>query len=122
MNYVTVVNRSSKPLEAIWDGVRYQIPVGESSLPERIAEVARRQNPQMGTEDPYSMRVTSLIAIKEQGDDIFPLEQSKSIERLDRASFPSNHPTEIVRGNTGVARHEVERPLPLNNAFVDPNE
>lgn len=104
---VNAVNRTTGPLDAMFDGQPVVIPagyklVGEEGqqtvvgagpggepltypLPYFAAEMVKRQNPQMGTEDPGNPRdFECLIGIKEWEDDISPLEQSDAIERLDR--------------------------------------
>lgn len=105
---VSVVNRSTKPIDGMFDGQPvilkpgYKVELDEKkkpsivgagpggaafsdSLPYFAAELLKRQNPVMGTEDPEAPNVfDSLVGIVEWGDDISHLEQSKAIERLDR--------------------------------------
>lgn len=121
MQYVTVVNRTSKPLEAVWDGLRYAIPVGESAFPEAIAKAAKRQNIVMGSEDPRTLRVKSLIGVKEWGDDVSKVEQTMKVERWDRESLPNLRPTEVVPGDNGIySARDVASDLPAESNFVKP--
>lgn len=53
------------------------------------AERAKRQNPLMGSQDPYNpTRFVSLIAVPDWGDDYTHLEQSDAIEVIDRSQLP----------------------------------
>jgi hypothetical protein len=109
---VTCVNRTTRPLDAMFDGQPVVIPAGykvleetddkgkvtkrvigagpnESvltyALPYFAAEMVKRQNPMMGTEDPSNPAdFESLIAIVEWKDDVDHIEQSDAVERLDR--------------------------------------
>ena len=125
MIYVTVVNRTTKDLEALWDGVRYYLKPGENALPETIARIAKRQNPRMGTDDPYVADMCeSLIGIKEHGDDCSPIEQSASIERLNRSQLPrERQKADIDRGINGLyGRQAVASEQPFEDSnFVDPS-
>ena len=87
MDIVTLVNRTSKPLEGCFDGQRYVIgPRGEKAMMANAAEQIKRQNPLMGSEDPSDPRSPIFLAgIKEWDDDVSLLEQSESIERFDRS-------------------------------------
>lgn len=58
-------------------------------LPYFAAERAKRQNPIMGTEDPYQANsFETLIAVPDWGDDYSYKPQSDAIERLDRSQLP----------------------------------
>jgi len=76
MEYVTLVNRSSKTLEGVWDGRHYDLKPGKHSFPEAMAMKFKDQNPIMGTEDPMSLQRQHLIGIEEFGDNCSPIEQS----------------------------------------------
>jgi len=111
---VSAVNRTLKPLDAMYDGQPVVLvpgylqideekdgkPTGRKQvigagpggavkvnpLPYFAAEMVKRQNPIMGTEDPENPRdFESLIGIVEWGDDIDYCEQSSAEERLDRS-------------------------------------
>jgi hypothetical protein len=87
---VAVVNRTTKPLAAQWDGAHYHFAPGETpNVPIAIAVAAVKQNPLLGSEDPLGDPniFTSLIGIKGARDpfgDCSPLEQSTAGERIDR--------------------------------------
>lgn len=88
---VTVVNRSSHPLTATFNGKHYVLQPGENKYPLVVAFAARRQNPRMGSEHPMNPnRFDSLVGIVEHGDPITPLEQSDAIERMDRSKLAAN--------------------------------
>src|SRR5947207_6302799 len=76
MQYVTLVNRSKKTLEGVWDGKVYQIPPGKNSFPEIQAMKFKEQNPINGSEDPYSLTRDYLCGIEEFNDPITPAEQN----------------------------------------------
>lgn len=105
---VNAVNRSTEPLDAMFDGQPVVLLPGyakvekdgktiivgagpgeavvSTPLPYFAAEMVKRQNPVMGTEDPESPGdFESLIGIIEWGDDISHIEQSDAEERLDRS-------------------------------------
>ena len=55
-------------------------------LPYFAAELCKRQNPQMGTEDPEDPKdFECLLGVEEWGDDVSPIEQSDKEERMDRS-------------------------------------
>jgi hypothetical protein len=87
MDIVTVVNRTSKPVEGIFDGQPMVIPPhGRKAMLSNAAELVKRQNPVMGSEDPTDPRSADyLLGVEEWGDDISPLEQSDAVERFDRS-------------------------------------
>ena len=87
MDIVTVVNRSSQSVEGIFDGQPIVIPPhGKKAMLANAAELVKRQNPVMGTEDPGDLRSPQfLLGVLEWGDDLSPIEQSVAIERFDRS-------------------------------------
>lgn len=89
-NTVTLVNRTTKPLQCKWDGVEYPLPVGEiPNCPLKVARAAVTQNIQMGSRHPNNpSHFVSLFGIK--GDKKWPcepLEQSTATEALDRSKL-----------------------------------
>lgn len=100
MEYLTIVNRSSKTLKGTWDGRHYDIAPGKHSFPVIQAEKFKEQNPVMGTDNPYSAMSTKqyLIGIVEYNDDITPIEQTDAIELWDRSKMPNND-VRVIRGN-----------------------
>jgi hypothetical protein len=104
-NLVTVVNRTSKPLEFIFDGRAYILKPGDNpGIYESLAGHAKGKFPAMGSEDPYEpTSFICLIGVKEWGDDISPLEQTDAIERMDRSKLPAptmrdGKPGKVVAG------------------------
>ena len=118
---VTVVNRTKKTLEAVWDGRHYQLPPGKSAWPLSVAEKAKLQNPVMGTEDQITGEMESLIGIEENGDDCSPIEQTQKIERWDRKKMPGGEKdVQVVAGKSGLYAAERHTALPLDSSFVNP--
>lgn len=116
MEYVTLVNRSSKVLKGTWDGRHYELAPGKHSFPRVQAEKFRDQNPIMGTEDPRTLFKQYLIGIVENGDDCSPIEQSEAItlQPLDTEN------KKVVRGNGLYSQVDRTAGLPVENAFVKP--
>jgi hypothetical protein len=108
--YVELVNRTSEPIDAMFNGrplvlkPGYELrpgaageepilfPLGRDGKPATnmieyfAAEMAKRQNPIMGTEDPESPATfESLLGVEAWGDDISYVEQSDKTERIDRS-------------------------------------
>lgn len=131
---VNVVNRTMSPIDGMFDGqpvvlmpgyvltdeevtdkgktATRQVVVGagpggavfSTPLPYFAAELLKRQNPVMGTEDPEAPNVfDSLVAVVEWGDDISHIEQSDSLERMDRELLDDDaqraKPTTRARAN-----------------------
>lgn len=80
--WVTLVNRTSKPIEGVWNGRHFDLAPGEHKMPLLEAEAIKRQNPVMGTLGGELSDVQFLCGIVEKGDDCSPIEQSDSIELL----------------------------------------
>ncbi len=104
MEYVILVNRTSKPLEATWDGKRYPLQPGDNPLPRAVAEAAKRQNPIMGTGGDGMWDMDYLVGIKEFGDPLTPVEQSTSPELLNpnilhAGKIAAGYQVVIVPGN-----------------------
>lgn len=119
--FVTVVNRTTRNLEGMWDGRTYVIPPGKSSHPLIIAEAIKRRNPIMGSDDPTTGQLQYLVGIEEQGDPTAPIEQSDEIELFNRRQYKNAVPIMVVPGNVGmysVRRSEVANPLPTDSSFV----
>lgn len=95
-------------------------------LPYWAAERAIRQNPVMGTEDPYQPQdFKSLIACPTWPgrDDVSFCQQSNAIERLDRSLLPEEvqSASKVIAG--AGRRNLVKKRDPLTGRFkmVDPN-
>lgn len=122
--FVTLVNRTSRTLEGMWDGKTHTVaPKSRNSLPLIVADAIKRKNPIMGSDDKLTGQFQYLVGIEEQGDDCSPIEQSDEIELYNRSNYRNAVPIVIVPGNTGmysVKRNDVAAPQPLDSAFVKP--
>ena len=104
---VTVANRSSKSLNATWNGRPYVIPAYPQrvSLPRIVAVAARFQNPIMGRGTPledWASKSEYLIGIVEDKDPIEPIEQTTAPQRWD-SELVNGPDTEIIRPRGGAA-------------------
>lgn len=128
---VNVVNRTTSPIDGMFDGQPIilmpgylvateevegkkpkQVVIGagpggavvSTPLPYFAAELLKRQNPVMGTEDPEAPNVfDSLVGVVEWGDDVSHVEQSAALERMDRELLDDDAqkatPTSRARAN-----------------------
>lgn len=121
MRYLTLFNRTSKVLEGVWDGRIHMIKPGRNEFPETLAYKFRDQHPLMGSQDPYSLEKEYLCAIEEEGDPLTPIEQSDSIELMDRSRLKNALPVIVVQGE-GLYRPRQDAPksLPSSTDFVKP--
>lgn len=95
-------------------------PTGEpatTTLPYFVAEAAKRQNPVMGTENPYGVDgkgLDYLVGVPEWGDDCSHREQSEAPERLDRSQLvdPRARDAEVIARRDRVPLSEVRPELP----------
>jgi flagellar basal body rod protein FlgF len=119
MEYLTVVNRTSKNLFVTWDGRRTALAPGKNQLPAIVAEAAKRQNPIMGSEDPVTLSMRYLVGIEEQEDDCSPIEQTNAVQRIDRSKMTNARPVEVVPGDNGIysVRDVATTTLPLDVSF-----
>lgn len=91
MNYVTLVNRTDQTLIGTWDGRRHKVVPGKNSFPLAVAQAIKRQNPIMGTENPYDLTIEYKCGIEEEGDDCSPITITKeAIERFNRDMLAGN--------------------------------
>lgn len=107
---VTVVNRTSKPLEGTYDGKHYSIPPGESKWSKLEALFFRYQNPIMGRGSPledWNIRSEYLIGIKEDGDPIDPVEQTDAPQRWDTGALTGDYILVRPRGGAVEVRQRV---------------
>lgn len=102
----------------MWDGRRYPLePHSKQAYPTLVAEAFKRQNPVMGSEDPYTGEIQYLVGVEEWGDPLSNLEQSQAITKLNRAAWVATD--EVVKAKpTGT--YEVRQSLPLDSSFVTP--
>jgi len=121
MEYVTLINRTSKILKGTWDGRHYDIAPGKHEYPRIQAEKFRDQNPVMGSENPYTLEKQYLIGIEQNGDDCTPLEQSNAVELIDRKVLGEEKDVVVLKGH-GMYSQRDAAPLPTSNTgFVAPN-
>lgn len=128
MEFVTAVNRSSRPLKATWDGKRYDFaPHQKLSLPSIVARAAKLQNPIMGSEDLTTMGINGfphmeyLIGVEEWNDDCSSVEQTDAVEKADRRTLVGALPTEVITPKGGGLYTNVPKStLPLDSSFVNP--
>lgn len=123
MQYVKLVNRTGRKLKGTWDGKIYEIaPNGAYQFPLAVAQAIKRQNPIMGSEDPYNMTMDYLVGIEEEGDPIDALtdEQAfaKAVEKWDRTKLIGALPSEVVAGKAGLYAHEKHSPVDSGNGAV----
>jgi hypothetical protein len=120
MNYVTLINRSSKTVVGTWDGRRYQITPGKHSFPEAMAVKFKEQNPVMGSQDPYSLEKDYLLGIEDHNDPITPIEQSAKPELMNRQKLdPIAQTAQVMQTNVGgLYAHERNSPLPTDGSFT----
>jgi len=119
---VTVINRTSKPLEVIWDGRVRNIPLGKSTHEWVVAEKAKEQNVLMGSQDPRTGDIVYLVAIEELGEDSSPIEQNPNPrERWNRSYLPGGHEAvQVVQGRSGLfSARDVASPQSTQGAFVE---
>lgn len=100
---VTVINRTSKQLQVIWDGRVRNIPVGKSTHEWIVAQKAKEQNVLMGSQDPRTGDIVYLVAIEEAGEDASPVEQNPNPrERWNRSYMPGgNEGVQVIQGRSG---------------------
>jgi len=117
---VTLVNRTSTTLEVRADGATLVLkPHEEQKVPRFVAELACRQHPRFGTEDPYNPRdYEMLVGVREWKHDCSPIEQSSSVERLDRSALMSveARKAEVIKGRAQrPARVATESQMPVGD-------
>jgi hypothetical protein len=86
---VTMVNRTSKPLELRFNGRTMTFAPGPNHVNETYVRLARRKFFVMGTEDPaLPGHAEMLVGVEAWGDPITPIEQSDAVEVIDRDKIP----------------------------------
>lgn len=113
---VTLTNRSSKTLNAIFDGQTFVLKPGDNhGFPSVAVQYAKDQNPLMGSQDRYDFYGNKfLVGVKAWGDPVTPLEQSDAIERLDRETIEDEGRTAVPGPKVRVRRSEVTVGLPTD--------
>jgi len=114
MEYCKIINRSSKTVEGVFDGVRYfWAPNEEKMLPAHIAELCKRQNPVMGTEDFADINSAEyLLALP--SDDASPIEQTDKPERFDRDTIGIDQTQQVVELNLKTKGKKTRAGVALN--------
>lgn len=105
MELVTVVNRTDRPLEAMWDGRIHKIPVGKSQHNRYVAQKAKEQNVLMGSQDPRTGEIVYLVGIEEDRDDTSPVVviPNPTGERWNRSYLPGGQAAvQVVAGRSGL--------------------
>jgi hypothetical protein len=139
---VNIVNRTIAPLDGMFDGQPvvlipgYKVegegkeqkivgagPNGAPAtnvLPYFAAELIKRQNPVMGTEDPENPAAFEcLLGVVEWGDDIDPIKQSDAEERIDRSLLGDEAQT-AKSVETGAGRRLKNAKKMRRGRYVDP--
>jgi hypothetical protein len=136
---VRIVNRTTMPLDVMYDGAPDVIPPGYAEVddPDRpgekrivgaaddglplgypceyfAAEAYKRQHPLMGSQDPNSVDARDteyLLGVAEWGDEVTPLEQSGADELIDRKLLPQHrqNATLVSFASGGVTRDARDR-------------
>lgn len=116
-DFVTVVNRTSKPLEVRYDGQTGKIPPYPARTPmsKIAADRAIVQNRIPGTENPYDPTdFQSYVGVVEWADKapIEPVDLVAPGEALDRSQLPPHlqHATLITHGRPKVERSTINDP------------
>lgn len=122
---VTLVNRTNRKLEVRADGETLVLqPHEEKFVPRFVADLACRQHPVMGTEDPYNPRnYEMLVGVKEWGHPVTPIEQSDAVERIARNELmdvEAKHA--VVVGGRASKPVRLERSGLSNDAEFRPND
>ncbi len=99
-DFIEIGNRTSKALSVTYDGKSWVLPPypAKVMVPRIVADVACRQHPRMGTEDPYNPREYELLVyVPEWKHPATPIEQSAALERIDRSLLPPDRQATQLR-------------------------
>ena len=134
MEAYTIVNRTSKTLQGVWNGRHYELKPYESrEFEDLVCYAFKKQNPQMGSLDPRSGMITFLVGIKEIGDPCEPLDKEKetvidpttgkpAVEVWDCTKLTGARPSEVVAGDNGLySLKDWKQPQNRDVGFVDPD-
>jgi hypothetical protein len=118
---VTMVNRTSRPLNVRYDGEDMTLQPGENpGFPRVAVPFARNQNPLMGSKHPINPRkFISLVGVKaapgqKQVDDITPIDE----ETLERA----DHKLEVIDRSGEFHNSAMRGNVKVLNRGFDPDE
>lgn len=103
---VTVINRTSGPLDVVKDGRTIVLKPGRNMMTSDWVRFAKQQHPRQGTFDPSGLQGDYLIAVEgydppEACTPIVPGEEHRSIERFDRRQMDVEGQA-AVEVNTGI--------------------
>lgn len=114
--FVNAINRSSKPVSFLFDGQQFTLaPREKRPMLLAMALHAKKQNPVMGSEDPYVFGSAQyLVAIEGEGftDDLTPIDQDdEAIERFDPTLFANadKRTLEPTKHRNRFERHPPDR-------------
>lgn len=111
-NPITLVNRTSEPLQFVCDSRIYRLEPGENQgFLEGHAFYATKQNPLMGSEDYHSLLFKSLVGVKVGGkaSEDFPcdpISDDELIASLDKERF-DRESAGLPTGVRVKARHQM---------------
>jgi len=129
MQYAKIVNRTGRDLKGTWDGKIYELKAhGAYQYPLAVCQAIKRQNPIMGSEDPYTMVMDYLVGIEEEGDVLTELTDQEAfpheIERWNRKKLIGAPDTTVIAGKNGLFAHEKNSAIPADgpatSGFVTP--
>jgi hypothetical protein len=118
---LTVINRTSRPLDVVKDGRTIVLKPGKNMLTADWVRFAKQQHPRMGTFDPSGLQGDYLIAVEgydppETCAPIPPGEEHRAIERFDRSQMDAEAQTaEVIQ--TGI--RPPQRRLPGDAAIPE---
>ncbi len=106
---ICLVNRTSRNLSVTKDGRQIVLKPGENHINSDLVRFAKRQNPVMGSQDPYNpAQCDYLVGVKGTHDDIYPIPDevldALPRERIDRSLMPLKDRDVIERRTSGFPR------------------
>lgn len=124
--YVTLVNRTDRPVEGVYDSRTHVFPPHAKVEVEKFKAVKFvDQNPVMGSENPRTGEMIYKMGIVELRMDCSPLSAEYlaqfegAIEKWDRSKLIGAKPSEAVPGIVSIySSREASTPLPKETAFV----
>jgi hypothetical protein len=124
---VTIVNRTSQPLDVIMNGRTLVLQPGENHVTADWIRFAKSQHPRLGTFDEGGLDGDYLVGVKGYDDCslIPPGQEHKAVERFDRSSFddPVARSAEVVHTGITPPRRRVpnETGVPAEAIFANYN-
>jgi hypothetical protein len=139
LNVVAAVNRTTEPLEVVFDGVVWVIPPGYVEqdgkivgagrdgqpymhlIPAVVADFGKRQNPQPGTLDPDTPNdFEPKIGVPAWGDAVTYLPPTDSDELLDRSLLDEEAQKAVRIHTTAGRRSRKKRRAVVNTKLRNP--